>query len=184
MAKDRNSLSRRRFLHAAASIAPAVIVPLGWPSAAAARAARQLALSHTLWPDELLVQYRAGDAYEPAALARVNNFLRDPLTQEVCNIDPALLDFLHDVYVLTESKGRFEVISGYRSPATNEMMRRRNSGVARNSQHTLGRAIDVRLTDVDTGDLRDAAISLRRGGVGYYADTNFVHLDTGRVRRW
>lgn len=184
MDKDHSSLCRRRFLRNAISITPALIAPLSWPTAVAATPMRELALAHTLWHDELLVQYRAGDAYEPRALAQVNHFLRDPLTNEVCDIDPALLDFLHDVYVLTESRGTFEVISGYRSPATNEMMRRRNNAVARRSQHMLGKAIDVRLTDVNTATLRDAANSLRRGGVGFYPDTDFVHLDTGRVRRW
>lgn len=87
---------------------------------------QQLAFVHTLFHDELIVQYRAGDIYEPGALAQVNQFLRDPLTNEVCAIDPALLDFLHDAYVLTRSRGVFEVISGYRSPATNAMMRRKN----------------------------------------------------------
>jgi uncharacterized protein YcbK (DUF882 family) len=82
------------------------------------------------------------------------------------------------------SDGVYEVISAYRSPATNDMLGQNNSGVARNSQHLLGKAIDVRLRGVDTAKLRDAALALKSGGVGYYQSSDFVHMDTGRVRRW
>ena len=83
-----------------------------------------------------------------------------------------------------DSDGEYQVISAYRSQATNEMLRKRSGGVARNSQHLLGKAIDVRLTGVDTAELRDTALALKRGGVGYYRNLDFVHVDTGRVRRW
>ena len=84
------------------------------------------------------------------------------------------------------SDATYEIISAYRSPATNEMLRGSNSssGVAKNSQHLLGKAIDVRLRGVNTAHLRDAALALQRGGVGYYQSADFVHVDTGRVRRW
>jgi uncharacterized protein YcbK (DUF882 family) len=82
------------------------------------------------------------------------------------------------------SKGTFEVISAYRSPKTNDMLRSRSSGVAKNSQHVLGKAIDIRLTDIELPKLRDTAVAMQRGGVGYYSTSNFVHIDTGRVRRW
>jgi uncharacterized protein YcbK (DUF882 family) len=82
------------------------------------------------------------------------------------------------------NRGTYEVISAYRSPKTNEMLRRTTSGVAQKSQHLLGKAIDVRLTGVPTHRLRDTAIALQRGGVGYYEASDFVHIDTGRVRRW
>jgi uncharacterized protein YcbK (DUF882 family) len=88
------------------------------------------------------------------------------------------------VSALTGSKAPFEVISGFRSPATNGALQQRGRGVATHSLHLDGRAIDVRLADVDLADLRDAALSLKRGGVGYYRESRFVHLDTGRVRRW
>ncbi len=99
-------------------------------------------------------------------------------------MDPTLFDILHSLQKATGSTGAFEVISAYRSPETNEMLRRRSSGVAKRSQHLLGKAIDVRLTDVDTHTLRDVALSMKLGGVGYYPRSNFIHLDTGRVRRW
>jgi uncharacterized protein YcbK (DUF882 family) len=99
-------------------------------------------------------------------------------------MDPGVFDILFEIQQRTGSTGVFEVISAYRSPETNEMLHSNSGGVARNSQHLLGKAIDVRLTDLDTAKLRDIALSLERGGVGYYSESNFVHVDTGRVRRW
>jgi uncharacterized protein YcbK (DUF882 family) len=95
-----------------------------------------------------------------------------------------LLDLIFEIRETLGGHGTFEVISAYRSPATNEMLRDKSSGVARNSQHLLGKAIDLRLTGVELARLRDAAIEMQRGGVGYYPDSGFVHIDTGRVRRW
>jgi uncharacterized protein YcbK (DUF882 family) len=102
----------------------------------------------------------------------------------VIDMDPALLDFLHAAQQRVGSTGTYEIISAYRSPRTNEMLRRNGGGVAKRSMHLQGKAIDVRLTDADTRDLRQAGLDLSRGGVGYYSKSNFVHLDTGRVRRW
>ena len=95
-----------------------------------------------------------------------------------------MFDILFDIQIESGSTGTYQIISAYRSPATNEMLRDKSNGVARNSQHLLGKAIDVRLTDIDTAELRDVALSLQRGGVGYYKESDFVHVDTGRVRRW
>jgi uncharacterized protein YcbK (DUF882 family) len=99
-------------------------------------------------------------------------------------MDPGVFDILFEIQQASGSTGTFEVISAYRSPATNEMLRSNSSGVAKNSQHLLGTAIDVRLTDLDTVELRDVALELQRGGVGYYNKSDFVHVDTGRVRQW
>jgi len=96
----------------------------------------------------------------------------------------SILDLIYDIREYLGSKGTYEVISAYRSPETNAMLRARSSGVAKKSQHLLGNAIDVRLSDVRTAALRDAALAMRRGGVGYYQDSDFVHIDVGRVRRW
>ena len=114
----------------------------------------------------------------------ISDFLKDFRNGEKIAIDPALLEFLYDLQRTLGSTGTFEVISAYRSPQTNEMLRSRSNGVARRSQHLLGKAIDVRLDDVDLATLRDTAIAMKRGGVGYYPRSNFVHLDAGRVRRW
>jgi uncharacterized protein YcbK (DUF882 family) len=110
--------------------------------------------------------------------------LRDFRTEQVHNIDVALLDALHELYTVFDARGNFEVISGYRSPRTNAALRHVTSGVAENSLHIQGQAIDVRLTSAKTAALRDAAIALAAGGVGYYSKSNFVHIDTGAVRSW
>ena len=134
--------------------------------------------------ERLQIVYRDGSGYRAEALARLDALLRDFRSEEVHAIDPGLFDILHAVHVATGSQKPFGVISGYRSPATNEMLRGQGDGVAAGSLHVLGRAIDVRLADVRTAALRDAGLALARGGVGYYAASDFVHLDTGRVRRW
>jgi uncharacterized protein YcbK (DUF882 family) len=126
----------------------------------------------------------AGGAHASDGLAALNRFLRDHRTGDIHPIDPGLLDILADLHAAVGASGAFHVISGYRSPRTNAALRERSRGVAAGSLHVEGRAIDVRLDGVDCSVLRDAAISLRRGGVGYYAASDFVHLDTGRVRTW
>jgi uncharacterized protein YcbK (DUF882 family) len=145
---------------------------------------RRLSFYHTHTAQRLDVVYSRGGQYIDSALDDIEHFLSDFRTGDRRAIDPGLLDFIHDVRESLGSDGTFEVISAYRSPKTNEMLRSRSNGVAENSQHTIGKAIDVRLQGVDLRRLRDAAIELQRGGVGYYAASNFVHLDTGRVRRW
>ena len=145
---------------------------------------RQLSFYHTHTAESLTVTYYRDGDYVPAALDELNYFLRDFRTGDVTEMDPAVFDILHDIYVQTGSTGTYEVISAYRSPKTNEMLRSKSNGVARNSQHLHGNAIDVRLRGVDTAKLRDVAIALHRGGVGYYRSSNFIHVDTGRVRTW
>ena len=114
----------------------------------------------------------------------MNSFLRDFRTGDQHAIDPALYDLLNDLRLATGTRSPFHVISAYRSPRTNSMLREHGGGVAKGSLHLQGRAIDVRLADVSSVSLRDAAVELRRGGVGYYRGPDFVHVDTGRVRRW
>lgn len=147
---------------------------------------KQLSFYHTHTQRKLDITYAREGHYINAALTDINKFLSDFRTHDIAAIDTVLLDLIHDIRELLGSHGRYEVISAYRSPKTNEMLRTRSSdsGVAKNSQHVLGKAIDVRLDDVKLSELRDAAITMRRGGVGYYKDSNFVHIDTGSVRRW
>jgi uncharacterized protein YcbK (DUF882 family) len=130
------------------------------------------------------VIYHEDGLYLPDAMAAANQVLRDHRSDEIAQMDPALLDFLHAAQTRLGSTGTFEIISAYRSPATNEMLRQRGGGVARRSLHLQAKAIDVRLTDAATKDLRQVGLDLQRGGVGYYSKSNFVHLDTGRVRWW
>lgn len=128
--------------------------------------------------------YRVGNKYLPGAFERINVVLRDFRTNEVYPIDPRVMDILYMVQRRTGTRQPFEVLSGYRSPRTNAMLQRTTTGVARNSLHLTGQAIDVRMMGYSTRRLRDAAIGLRAGGVGYYPDSNFVHMDTGSIRHW
>ena len=145
---------------------------------------RSLSFYHTHTKKTLDVTYSIGGEYVESALVEINDFLGDFRNGDATAIDPALLDLIYDVRASLNSNGTFEVISAYRSPETNEMLRKLGRGVAKKSQHLLGRAIDVRLRNIDSIALRDAAIKIQRGGVGYYEKSDFVHIDTGRVRRW
>jgi len=176
--------ARRRLLAAGAVFLASPLLARARPSGASAATLRTLAFRHTHTGESLSLAYADGDSYLADGLARVSWFLRDFRNGESRAIDPQLLDQLHTLAELTRTGAPFDVISGYRSPATNEALQRRGGGVATHSLHLEGRAIDVRLADVALGDLRDAAASLRAGGVGFYPQSSFVHLDTGRVRRW
>ncbi|HVH29920.1 MAG TPA: YcbK family protein [Vicinamibacterales bacterium] len=174
--------SRRRFLGGLLAIAPVLAVPRHLFAESAG--ARALRFAHTHTGERLALEYFSSGTYLPDALASVNHFLRDFRTGDIHDIDPQLLDLLHHVAQATQTSKPFQVISGYRSPATNEMLRHRSEGVAAGSLHMKGQAIDIRLADVPSLRLRQAALDARRGGVGYYPAPGFVHLDTGRVRMW
>ncbi|MDQ1316097.1 MAG: hypothetical protein QG662_2206, partial [Pseudomonadota bacterium] len=122
--------------------------------------------------------------YVPEALAEINRVLRDHRTDQVAAIDTDLLDLLHRVNGTLGNSRPFQIISGYRSPASNQMLAGNSSGVAKRSLHMQGKAIDIRLPGIPLADLRRAGLNLQGGGVGYYPGSNFVHLDVGRVRTW
>jgi uncharacterized protein YcbK (DUF882 family) len=145
---------------------------------------KTIALQNTTTGDSLNVTYFEQGRYLPDALHEINHLYRDHLTDEIHPVDTALLDQLHDLQANLGIKKPIHVICGYRSPFTNAHLRRNNRGVARNSLHMEGRAIDIRIAGVDTRTIRDAALSMARGGVGYYPGSNFVHLDTGDFRTW
>ena len=145
---------------------------------------RALSFAHTHTGEHLNIEYFSGGRYLPDALSDVNHFLRDFRTGDVHPIDADLLDLLHNLRGLTGTSKPFQVISGYRSPQTNEMLRQHSEGVAAGSLHMKGQAIDIRLADIPLGLLRKAALSVKRGGVGFYPVSDFVHVDTGRVRVW
>ncbi|RME35215.1 MAG: DUF882 domain-containing protein [Gammaproteobacteria bacterium] len=152
---------------------------------AAAREPRLLRFHHTHTAERLTLEYHDGHGYLPDALAEAARFLRDFRTGEVHPVDRGLFDILWSLDRLLETGARpWQVISGYRSPATNDRLRRRSKGVARRSLHMEGKAIDVRLEGIPTRTLYRAGLSLRCGGVGCYSRSRFVHLDTGRVRTW
>jgi uncharacterized protein YcbK (DUF882 family) len=151
-----------------------------------ATGSRELSFYHTHTGKRLSVVYWRDGRYVDSALEDINHFLSDFRTGDIVDIDPTLLDLIYDVRYSLGSDATYQVVSAYRSPKTNDMLRGRSasSGVAKKSQHLLGKAIDVRLEGVRTATLRDAAIAMQRGGVGYYEASDFVHMDTGRVRRW
>ncbi|MEO7007592.1 MAG: DUF882 domain-containing protein [Caldimonas sp.] len=176
-----NNPSRRRFVTALG--ASAFILGPG-RARADAGATRVLSLDNLHTGEKLVAEYFERGRYVADAVDAVNHLLRDFRTGDVGTIDTALLDLLHRLAAVTDSKRAFQVISGYRSPRTNEALRQRSSGVAGGSLHMRGQAIDIRVADVPLATLRDAALALHSGGVGYYATSNFVHVDTGRVRAW
>lgn len=177
--------SRRAFLRAGTLALLGVAL-----SPRAARAAleggRRLRMLNTHTGEKLDLVYAEGGVHLPEALAALARFLRDHRTGDVHPISPATLDLAWAVAQAVEKPdGRFEIISGYRSPDTNERLRGNGgSGVARHSLHLEGRALDLRLDGVETRRLRAAALALARGGVGFYPASDFVHLDDGRVRTW
>lgn len=182
---------RRSLLKAAGMLLPVAVGALGTtlgPLPALARpAARRLSFYHTHTGEALDVVYAENGSYIADALTEIDFLLRDFRSGDVHPIDPNLLDILSALQDRVGHPGTFEVISGFRSPATNEMLRHQSSGqsgVSRKSLHLRGQAIDIRLTGAETSQLRRTAISMARGGVGYYPESDFLHLDTGRVRSW
>ena len=148
---------------------------------------RTLSFFNTHTGERLKVAYCCGGEYQPNALKLINTILRDHRANEVKPIDPKLLDLLHELGGVLETDQPYHVISGYRSPHTNGTLQARggaSTGVATKSLHMVGKAIDIRLPGVKLDHLRGAARSLKLGGVGYYPSSNFVHVDTGRVRFW
>jgi uncharacterized protein YcbK (DUF882 family) len=134
--------------------------------------------------ERLDIEYSRDDAYLTEALAAIEFLLRDFRNERRHAMDPKLLDYLVDVAAEVNAPPAYSVISGYRSPETNERLHERSSGVSQHSLHMQGRAIDVRMTGVSCADLAARAQDLKRGGVGYYRASNFVHLDTGAFRIW
>jgi uncharacterized protein YcbK (DUF882 family) len=182
----------RRRLLATGCVAMGATAAAGLPRLARARtptavddpAAKRIALKNLHTGEELDVVFRRGDAPVEESLAAIQVLLRDFRNNEQHVIDPRLLDYLHDVACGLGALPIFSVISGYRSPQTNEQLREHSNGVARHSLHLEGRAIDVRLARVNCDQLAECARSLARGGVGYYRTSDFVHLDTGLYRSW
>ena len=137
--------------------------------------------------ESLNIVYRIGNTYLPDALEKLNYFLRDHNTQDVSNYDPKEFDVLHAMLSrLGKLNSVINVVCGYRTPETNAALRQNSpqTGVAEHSQHMEGHAIDLRVPGVTTAKLRNAALSLRAGGVGYYPVSQFVHVDVGPVREW
>lgn len=175
---------RRRFLGISLATAATLASPAALANIGTERE-RHIAFLNLHTGERLRTTYWANGSYLDEGLDEINHILRDYRNDEVTSIDPDLMDILHRLQLKVGGKGKsFEIISGYRSPATNAMLRARSSGVAKRSLHMEGKAIDIRLPGCDLAHLRKAALSLRAGGVGYYPKSGFVHVDTGRVRSW
>jgi uncharacterized protein YcbK (DUF882 family) len=145
----------------------------------------RLRLHHLHTLEDIDIVYRVGDTYQPEAVAQLNYFLRDHRTFEVKAFDPREFDLLHDVLVqLNRPDGEIDVVCGYRTQWSNDLLRASSRGVAEHSQHMLGHAIDIQVPGASTERLRDAALALNEGGVGYYPVSRFVHVDVGAIRTW
>lgn len=179
-------LTRRRFVKLGAMAAVAGLLPRAAFGSGKSLAVedKSLAFYNTHTGEKLKAVYWAEGNYVDDSIREINYILRDPRNNEVHDIDTRLLDFLFAVRKEMEANQPFHVISGYRSAATNAFLRAHSTGVAENSLHLVGKAIDIRVPGRDTRSLQKAAKALQRGGVGYYPKSDFVHMDVGRVRYW
>ncbi|HVB33482.1 MAG TPA: DUF882 domain-containing protein [Patescibacteria group bacterium] len=145
----------------------------------------ELRLFETNRDKSITVVYRRGNTYIPSSVDRLDYFLRDHLNGKVYSMNPRLFDLLRALEVkVGRPNAVIDVICGYRSPSTNSYLRHHTEGVAKHSLHMLGEAIDIRIPGVPLWKLRQAALALHRGGVGYYPESDFLHVDIGRVRQW
>lgn len=145
----------------------------------------RLRLYHLHTGEHIDVVYRVGNRYLPNAVAELDHFLRDHRTGTVKDYDPKEFDLLHDLMArLNDPDGTIDIVCGYRTPWSNNYLREHGHGVALHSEHMQAKAIDIRIPGVSTAKVRDTALALHRGGVGYYKQSNFVHVDVGPVRRW
>lgn len=176
------TLSRRGFVTGLSTAAVAAVVPsLAFGSI---ERERSLSFNHLHTGEKLKLTYWVEGRYLSEPLAEIEHLLRDFRTGERHRIDRDLLDLLHALQLKTGNERAFEIISGYRSPKTNSQLRKASTAVAKKSLHMLGQAIDVRLPGTELKHLHRAALKEKRGGVGLYTGSNFLHLDTGRVRTW
>ena len=181
---QKKSFTRRRFLTGSAGFIVAGSFSQLIHANTAITSERTLELVNLHTDEVLSCCYWASGKYNPSALSEINYILRDHRANESYEINTDLLDLLYVLHQTTGSQAPFHVISAYRSFKTNEKLRKQGSGVAKRSMHMSGKAIDIRLPDVKLKNLRDSALSLRAGGVGYYAKSNFIHVDIGRPRSW
>jgi uncharacterized protein YcbK (DUF882 family) len=176
--------NRRSFLRAGSLALAGGLATPSLALAALPKDVRSVAFDNLHTGEKLRVDYWTNGCYDQSALAAVNHVLRDYRNNEAHPIEPKLLDLLAVLHAKLDSRASFEVISGYRSPATNALLHAESSGVAAKSLHMQGMAIDIRLSDRALDVLHTTARDLRLGGVGYYPASDFVHVDVGRVRYW
>ena len=185
------TLNRRAFLGLGVATAATALVPSRVQAAVRPESAkapeRVLSFFNTHTGERVRTAYCCGGKYQPQALEELNYIMRDFRANAVKPIDPRVYDLLHELGGTLETDAPFHIISGYRSPQTNALLRQRggaSTGVASHSLHMVGQAIDIRVPGIRLEQLRNAARALKIGGVGFYPDLNFVHVDVGRVRYW
>jgi uncharacterized protein YcbK (DUF882 family) len=154
------------------------------PKILAKKASRELSLLNLHTGERLKAEYVQNGRYVPSALHAVSVLLRDHYNNKVHPIDPQLLDIAYNLHRKVGSGAQFHVVCGYRSPETNAMMHEESAGVAVHSMHIEGKAVDIRLPGTRLASLRRSALALKAGGVGYYPEDDFVHIDTGAIRHW
>ncbi|CAH0186091.1 hypothetical protein SRABI13_01375 [Erwinia aphidicola] len=181
---DKFDSNRRKWLAlGGAALGVALLPGQAFASLSTARP-RVLTLSNLNTGESLKTEFFNGKSYDKDELARLNHFFRDYRANKSKNIDPHLFDQLYRLQTMLDTRKPVQLISGYRSLATNNSLRSHSKGVAKHSYHTLGQAMDFHIEGISLSIIRKAALSLRAGGVGYYPSSNFVHIDTGPVRNW
>jgi len=185
MKKEIKNISRREFLCGALGIAVVASLPRSlYAGAMPLNLDKELSFHNLHTEEKIVLNYFERGEYVTEALSDISYLLRDHRTNEVLAMDPLLIDLLYDLKGELGTSQPFQVISGYRSPKSNAILHKNSKGVATKSLHMQGKAIDIRIEGVHSRDIRAAAISLARGGVGYYPSSDFVHIDTGNVRTW
>lgn len=175
---------RRKLLLCGGAAAGLALLPDSALASFSTARPRVLTLNNLHTGETLKTEFFNGKSYDEDELVRLNHFFRDYRANKVKPIDPHLFDQLYRLQAMLETRKPVQLISGYRSLATNNMLRERGSGVAKHSYHTLGQAMDFHIEGLSLSNVRKAALKMRAGGVGYYPRSNFVHIDTGPVRHW
>lgn len=175
---------RRLFLKMGVGAAAATLAMPAAYANIAKQPERKLSLYNLHTGEQLRTTYWVAGEYQRSELSAIYHLLRDHRTDEVAELDDKLIDLMNLLHLQMAAKQPFHIISGYRSPKTNENLRKTSSGVARKSYHTKGQAVDLRLPDRDLADLHRTALKMEAGGVGYYPKSNFIHIDVGPVRQW
>ena len=181
---DKFDPQRRKILLSGCAVAGLALLPGLAEASLSATRPRILTLSNMHTGETLKTEFFNGETYNQSELTRLNHFFRDYRANKVKDIDPHLFDQLYRLQVMLGTRKPVQLISGYRSLATNNKLRASGSGVAKHSYHTLGQAMDFHIEGVHLAMVRSAALKMRAGGVGYYPKSNFVHIDTGPVRHW
>ncbi len=177
-------MGRRRFLKIGAIAAAAGLLPFPVVQAHCFSPTRSLSLFSPYTRESFQGVYYSNGKYLPDAMEQIDHIMRDHRTGDIHWIDPDLLDILFAISQRARSKSPLNVISGYRCPATNAWLRKRSKKVARKSLHIAGQAADIRVPGIRTSSLKQVAVSIKGGGVGYYPYSRFVHVDTGPIRYW